>query len=108
MSQYRTLADKKGRLAHLQSESRKLFASKPDMDFTEDEVKSLQQMNAEMNDLGVEIEQLSELQDMQKALGSAPSGEIIPNGGASEPRQPAETKSWEERLRESADYKRFV
>ena len=107
MLQFRTIKDKEGRLAHLRGEWQTLWSSKPDHDFGTDEVKSLRDWNTEMADLGLEIDQLRELEHMAKGV-AAGAREIVPNGdGAVVPAKPDRLLSAREVIEASADHKRF-
>lgn len=108
---YRTLAEKEGRLAHLRGEWQTLWASKPDRDFSDDEVSSLRQMNDEMTDLGAAIDQMRELEAMSKSHDAAPAGRpIVPNGDGgvvAKSQQPARLLTTRDVLEASAQYQAF-
>lgn len=106
---YRTLADKEGRLAHLRDEWQTLWASKPDADFTADEVASFRQWNDEMKDLGAEIDQLRELQAMSRGVAGPEPRQIAPNGDGSvaTKQAPGALKTTREMLEASAQYTAF-
>lgn len=104
----KTLADLKGRLGYLQKQWLELWESKPDRDFTEEEAKNLRDWNTEMADLGKEIDQRDELEQMAKGLQSSKAREIVPNGdGRADEAVKPEAKSLEERLRASKGLKAF-
>ncbi|HQV45054.1 MAG TPA: phage major capsid protein [Nitrospira sp.] len=105
---YRTLAEKNGRLAHLRGEWQTLWSSKPDRDFSDDEVASLRQMNEEMTDLAAGIEQLQELEAMA-TRNVGPSGlPIVVDRDTQQKAAPAQRlRSTREVLEASEGYRAF-
>lgn len=105
---YRTLAEKSGRLGHLRGEWQALWSSKPDRDFSDDEVASLRQMNDEMTDLAAGIEQLQEL-DAMAARNVGPSGLPIVADRDTQPKAPPaqRLRSTREVLEASERYRAF-
>lgn len=107
---YRTVAEKQGRIAHLQREWQTLWNSKSDRSFTEDEAKNLRDWNTEMADLGEQVKQMVELEEMSKGIVGM-AGEVVPNGGApteDAPTRATQVKDLGDRIREANDYKAFV
>ena len=104
-----TLTDKQGRLAHLQKEWQTLWNSKPGRDFTRDEADNLKNWNAEMADLGEEIDQLKSLEEMARGIvgkGARPIIDEKDDGADKKGAQPS--KGIGDRLVDSAQYKSFV
>ena len=109
---YRTLAEKEGRLAHLRGEWQQLWGSKPERDFSDDDVSKLRAWNDEMADLGAEIDQLRDLEAMAAQHVVAGGRDIVPNGDGSMPREgmgstPGRLLSTREALEASAGYRAF-
>lgn len=104
---YRTIAEKDGRIAHLQREWQTLWTSKADRNFTEDEAKALRDWNTEMADLGEQAKQMRELEAMSKGIVGSGAQEIVPNGGSPQA-PPVEPASFDDRIRDDAGYKAFV
>lgn len=105
---YRTVAEKQGRIAHLQREWQSLWNSKSDRNFTDDEAKSLRDWNAEMADLGEQIKQMNELEAMSK--GIAGDRVIVPGGDEPSTQDAGQlaVKDLPERIRQNPDFKRFT
>lgn len=81
---YRTISEKEGRLAHLRKEAQKIVSTYPRVeDIPLDEAKSLVEWNTEMNELGEQIKQLIQLDDIRKSIGSSAAQFIVPNGDGS-------------------------
>lgn len=104
---YRTLAEKEGRLAHLRGEWQTLWASKPDRDFSSDEMASLRDWNTEMADLGAAIDQMRDLEAMSKQHTGG-SSLIVPNGdGALKPAKPEGLLPTRDVIEANAEYAAF-
>lgn len=107
-----TLADKKGRRAHLQKQWHDLYSSKSDLkNWTADEAAQLKQWFDEANDLGVEIETLESLDVMAKGMSLATEkGVRIVDDPSDEPlpKTTVTAKSMRQYIEDSAEYKAFT
>lgn len=103
------LQDKEGRLAYLRKEWQDLWNSKPERNFTKDEADNLKNWNAEMADLGEEIDQIKSLEEMSRSIVGATSRPIIDETKeAAQPETKGELKSLRERISENAGFKAFA
>lgn len=106
------LVDTREKLAAKQKELAAIFASKPDLDFTEQEVSDIQARNAELNELGKKLEELKALDAIAQKVAAGqrdmdrPAGMPFPGQPAGEER-PAEVKSIGQLFVESAAFKQF-
>lgn len=107
---YRTLAEKQGRLSHLQGEWRELYGKEPE-GLSREDVSNLQEWNKEMTALGEEIAELKSLAAMSATV---PAGgmDIVPNGdGSLAPKaaedKPVNIRSTRDVLAKSAEYQAF-
>jgi HK97 family phage major capsid protein len=82
-----------------------VFASKPDKDFTEEEVSSLRQKNAELNDLGEALEKASEVEEIETR--HVKGAMTLPGRQDPGPAAPQATKSLGELFTESVAFKGF-
>lgn len=93
---YRTLTDKTGRRDYLRGQWATLWQSKPDQSFSADEVASLRSWNAEMDELGAEIDELRSLEAMATAhlpgRVSLPTGEPEPDASLAAPTRMRSTR----------------
>jgi HK97 family phage major capsid protein len=103
---YRTLAEKSGRLNHLRSEWKNLWESKPERDFSQDEVSSLQSWNLEMDALGEEIAGLESLEQIARDMQGAAPRSIVPDA-TPKPERPTAIQSTRDILLSNSAYQRF-
>lgn len=64
------LVEKREELATKRKALGDLFAAKPDLSFSEDETKDIQAKNAELTDLGKEVDRLVELESIGKSVAA--------------------------------------
>lgn len=62
------LVSKRENLLKVQKDLGAIFAAKPDLDFTSEEVESIQAKNAEAKDLAIEVERLVDLESIRTAV----------------------------------------
>lgn len=85
-----------------------IFSTKPDKNFTEEEVSDLRQKNADLNDLGERLEKAQEIEEIERNARPVKGAFTFPGKKPTKDDKPAEAKTLGQVFTESDAFRRFT